>query len=546
MRRLRVLGLALATLGGFAAGACNFVLGLAENPPGAGGGAGTGAGTSTSSGSGNGTSSTSGGGGDGGMEPDADAGVDAGPVGRGMWSTSFTGPTVAAIAAGPNGSVYLTGGGAQGPASFGCGADAGTSGIGSATGTGYLVQLDGMGNCLWGFFFSDRAAGTAVAVDSQGDVALTAEFSGSNVNVIGTWPPEPTGLGQINSFIALFDSSHALSWARLLGDSMNPPGNQMATGVAIDESQNVVVSASYTSTIAVLAALGAVPPVKVETMADGIDSVVLRFDMNVNIGAPLWITGAMGTPQLASAVALDSSGDVALAGTTTGPTMLGKTSLPAPMTTASIFLASWGSDGGVPFAAVPGGDQDLQDGGSSPQDRRSTAFDGAGNMLLGATFTGTIGADAGAPAAGQSVYLARYAGTGPALLSSIRFGSDTAGEDATLAGIAPYVGGNGSVTFAGGFQGTPSFPGGKSITNPVGASAAYVAKVDSTLGNVIWLEKYGDGTSTQVVDAVAIDPNGGDILVAGHYQGTLDFGGKATPLVNTSGNPQLFVARLAP
>ena len=546
MRTLRVHGLALAALGGFGLGACNFVLGLADGPPGTGGGVGTGV-SSSSSGSGASTTASSGGG-DGGMEPDADAGVDAGPTGRGLWAQSYDGSTVSAIAAGPNGTLYLTGGGATGPSSFGCNADAG-----SGTGSGYLVQLDASGNCLWGFFFGGSAQGTGVAVDSAGDVVLTAQFSGSSVNLIPNatpaWPPEPVAfIGQVNSFVALYGPTHTLTRAYLLGD-FGGAGDHLATAVAINDALTVAVAASYTSSIGVIEPPLSPGPYSVETSADGTDSVVLRFDMTGDLGAPLWVTGKMATPQVASAVALDSSGNVAVAGTTTGPTVFDTLMpVPAPMMTPSIFLASWAGDGGVPFSAVLGGDLD-NDGGAAPQDHRSTVFDGAGNMLVGATFTGSITGVASPAAAGQSVFLGRYTNVGAPLLASLRFGSDTAGEDATLAGVATDVMGTGSVTFAGGFQGSPFFhiSNGPSITTPVGAAAAYVAKVDSTLGTVLWLEKYGGGGGHQVVDAVAVDPTSGNVLVAGHYQGKLDFGGTAVPpLVNNTTNDELFVAVLSP
>lgn len=530
MRTTRVLGLALATFGGSLA-ACNFAIGFHDYDFGS---SGSGAGMSTSTSTG--TAGVDGGG---------DAGADAGPTGRGVWSYDFAGPTVSAIAAGPKGTgtVYLTGTNATGPA-FNC---TNTSDAGSSSGTGYLVQLDGSGNCLWGFFFGESAQGTGVAVDTKGDVVVTAQFIAGGVDLNGNWPPNPN-FNQTNSFVALFDANHNLMWGLALGDSTGQQGNQMATAVAIND-QTVVASASYTSWIGVVPPPGSPGSVAIETMSDGTDSVVIRFDSGGTPGAPLSITSMMGTTQLANAVAVDSSGNVAVAGTTTGPTTFNgiMPPLPAPMVTPSLFLASWESDGGVPLAVDLGGNP-------APGGGR-VAFDAAGNILVGGTFTSLLdagtgdGGDAGSAPGGQSVFVTHYPATGTTPLGTIQFVSSVPDDTATLAGIAPFASADAgaSVTCAGSYQGTVQFPGSPSIVNQAGVSAVYVAKVDGALDKVIWVESYGDGIFNQVVDAVAVDPSDGTILVAGHYQGSLAFGGMATPsLSNMTGSDKLFVAKLSP
>jgi hypothetical protein len=199
-------------------------------------------------------------------------------------------------------------------------------------------------------------------------------------------------------------------------------------------------------------------------------------------------------------------------------------------------------------------DFDLVLGGDLPQDGRCVAFDDADSVLGGGQVGGTVsllgeGADGGntfTVTGGKTVLIARYdlMGTPSGWL---QFGSNTMGDDATIGGLVPYTGDAGAtVAFAGGFQGTAAFPGGQSITNPDSISAVYVANVDGALSTVLWLERYGDGMANQVADAIAVDPSDGSILVAGHFQGTLDFGIPDGGLVNMSGTDQLFVAKLAP
>lgn len=71
-----------------------------------------------------------------------------------------------------------------------------------------------------------------------------------------------------------------------------------------------------------------------------------------------------------------------------------------------------------------------------------------------------------------------------------------------------------------------------------------VAKVDAVTGNVLWGRQFG-GSADQVCDSVTI-ANNGDVIIAGNYTGTLDFGGGiALPPVADTTAGLVFVAKLA-
>lgn len=529
MRKLRILGLVLAAFGTFAGGACNFLLGLADGPPGAGGSAGTGSG-----------------GGDGGMGPDADAGLDAAPPGRGIWSKSFGASTVAAIAVDASGDVFITGK-ATSPKAFDCpvadaGADAGDAG--AETGTGYLVELDSKGNCTWGFFFGDTAQGTGVAVDGAGNIALTGSFTGTATIEAG-YPLTAIGT---DSFVALFDagSGHPLRWTAQLGEDGTATGNRITTAVALNDS-TLVVAGSYTGSLGVTYPTGSPAMKPLAGSSDAADAFLISFDATLKLATyELLITSPahMNATQFTNGVAQDSSGNVAAVGTATGPTLFGSQTTPTMASTAgNIFVtASDSNNGQLKVSTLLGG--------SEAQIGSCVALDPQGNILVGGTFYGTIGvggqgADAGSYVAkgGTSVLLAQYSLTGTPL-ASLQLGSDTMSDDATIAGIALYS--DMSVTFAGGFEGAAHFTDGTTVTTANGKSAVYVAKVDGALSKVSWVERYGNGVQSQAADAVAVDPTG-NILVAGHFQGTLDFGKPTAALVNpTVGTNQIFVAKLAP
>lgn len=93
-----------------------------------------------------------------------------------------------------------------------------------------------------------------------------------------------------------------------------------------------------------------------------------------------------------------------------------------------------------------------------------------------------------------------------------------------------YVGGwyTGSVVFGGQIE---TAPGGADI---------FVAKLDSSTGDSVWIQTMGGEGSQQLYD-LAIDPSG-DVVLAGHYRESFTVGG--TPLLN-SGSSDILLAKLA-
>ncbi len=77
----------------------------------------------------------------------------------------------------------------------------------------FLGKLDPSGNMLWvrQAGAQDAAMGFACATDSTGDVYVAGAFSSTNLNLAGTIF---TNAGQINLFVAKFNPSRDLLWAR--------------------------------------------------------------------------------------------------------------------------------------------------------------------------------------------------------------------------------------------------------------------------------------------------------------------------------------------
>ncbi|MBI4699845.1 MAG: PQQ-binding-like beta-propeller repeat protein [Deltaproteobacteria bacterium] len=110
--------------------------------------------------------------------------------------------------------------------------------------------------------------------------------------------------------------------------------------------------------------------------------------------------------------------------------------------------------------------------------------------------------------------------------SDMQMGSDVA------------VDGVDNVLVAGWLSGTADLGGGP--LESAGSWDVFVAKYDKD-GKHLWGKRFGDA-SKQMGDAVAVDA-GGDVVVAGHFEGSVDFGGG--PLTSVGGY-DLFVVKLDP
>ncbi len=477
---------------------------------------------------------------------------------HGLWSKSAVtlnmtaDNPVASMAIGQDGHIFLTGPGNP-LAGLGCA----IPDAGGAMG-GYLAELDDTGACVWGYLFGPTAEGTGVAVDGTGNVALTGKFTGS-LTIAPKMPMTASSDGLVRRLCSARGPRTRSTSVAQIGDMGGATGDQKTTSVAVNGTK-VAVSGNYTKSLAVTFP-GPNPPAAVPSLGsvdDAHDGFVIWFDVagtppgafsnDVLISSPL----SAGTDQLANAVALDASSNLAFVGTTTGPATFDNNAMPSmSMFVTSMFLSSCDSLGHSALATILGG--------SGVQAGTSVAYDSTGQILVGGTFRSTanlIGADGGTSISdmvmGTGVLVAKY-GTPPSPLAALALGLSASTDSATIAGLAPYndpEGAGASVAFAGGFSGTASFVGGgPSVTTPGATTAIYVAKANGMLSSVLWLEHYGDGVKNQSADAIAVDPraNNGDIVIAGHYQGKVDFGnGVKLDNVSTTNTDELFVVRLSP
>jgi uncharacterized protein (AIM24 family) len=163
------------------------------------------------------------------------------------------------------------------------------------------------------------------------------------------------------------------------------------------------------------------------------------------------------------------------------------------------------------------------------------AVDSSDNIVIAGFFSGTIDLGGGAlvSAGGEDFFLAKFSRDGAHLWSK-RFGNADHHELVFL-----VVDGSDKVVISGGVSGPVDFGGG--LLTSAGSDDIYLAKFDGS-GNHLWSKLFGD-SSWQAAESIAKD-NSGNIVIAGRFEGTVNFGGDALTCVG--GFDDIFVAKFSP
>lgn len=308
--------------------------------------------------------------------------------------------------------------------------------------------------------------GHAVALDTSGNIYITGETSG---NLDGQ-----TNTGRNDIFLAKYDSSGTKQWVRLVGT----PLQDRAYGVAVDSSGNVFIAGCVQGSV------------DGQTYAGGNDIVIAKYDSS---GTKQWarLLGTTGS-DVASAIALDLSGNVYITGSTNG--MLdGQTNAGSN----DIFVAKYGSSGTKEWVRLLGSTMSDQGNG--------IAVDSSGNISVTGYAGGTI--DGQAYAGNSDIVTAGYDSSGTKQWTRL-FG--TASTDKGN-GIA--LDSSGNIFITGSTMGSPD-----GLAN-AGMSDIFIVKYD-TSGTKQWVTVLGTTEHDQGY-GIALDSSG-NIFITGYTRGNLD------------------------
>jgi chitodextrinase len=246
-------------------------------------------------------------------------------------------------------------------------------------------------------------------------------------------------------------------------------------------------------------------------------------------GQYLWSKGfggsSLGDSVIVNAVAADANGNVVITGQLQGRADFGG----ALLTSAGgsdVFIAKFSSSGALLWSK--------RFGATSTDTGYGIGVDTSGNVLVIGIFQGTVDFGGGSliSAGGSDIFLAKYSSSGAHLWSK-RFGGT--GNDMGF-GIA--VAGNGDVAVTGSFGnfGSAVDFGGGPLTS-AGGPDIFVAKY-STDGVHLWSRGMG-GTGQDVGQSVGVD-GGGNVVVTGYFQGTVNFGSGS---LTSAGGTDIFLMK---
>jgi hypothetical protein len=381
---------------------------------------------------------------------------------------------------------------------------------------------------IWGQLFGDAPGGPtasqearAVAVAPGGDLFVAFDFEGS----LHLGAQTLTSAGAHDVAVARFAPDGSVIWAVGLGAEKD----EITGGLAVGADGNPVLAATFYSAQLTLAGN--------DLVNDGNSTDAFLVKLGGVTGAPLWArrigqsgSFAPGGVAVAPSADVNQPGDIVLAGTFQGTLVcVGPSCVNGQIesSTPEAFIQRIAGDGAtLRWTKTVGGPG--ADGATA------VAVAGDGSVIAG----GKVAEDAGldmitlTPPGGSdtNAFVAKLSKDGEPLWAHAY--GDT--KNQTMLGVA--VSSTGDVVAGGLSQGAIDFGGGATI--PAKPAQAFVVKLSKD-GAASWARSY-PGAGLTYVASVAFDPSG-NVLAAGPFDSTIDFGGKA-PLV--AGQTDAFLVKL--
>jgi hypothetical protein len=393
------------------------------------------------------------------------------------------------VAADPQGNVIVAGN-YQGSIDWGTGA-LNSAGQNDA----YVAKLDANGTAVWAKSFGDaqyHQYAQHLATDAQGNILVTGHFRGT-INFGGGALADISNFFE-DIFIAKLGPTGNHTWSKRYGDI----NNEEAQDIATDAQGNVIAVGAFQKTVN----FGGGALVAED---DGFNGFVAKLNA---AGDQQWAKtlGDTTSEQKTIGVATDGDGNVYIVGYHQGAIDLGGGNVTAAANEQNAYVAKISSNGSFvwhkswPCSAATAVDVDV---------------DAAGNVYVLGNFKGkiTVGGDEFDAGVANDVFLVKLNSAGDHVWSKA-FGEPNAADEATslaLDGDKPIV--------FGAFTNKIDFGGG-ALTSGGGYDVFY-AKLDND-GCEISAAVYG-GAMLQRGETLAIDGSG-NILIAGSFDGTMDFG----------------------
>lgn len=353
-----------------------------------------------------------------------------------------------------------------------------------------------------------------LATDKNGNSLVTGYFTSPTFK-IGSF--SFNRLGGQTVFIAKYDPSGNVVWAKIMGGSQYDRGNAIAT----DADGNVYVSGEFTSSTITLGTISVN-----NLSSSGKDIFVAKLDAS---GKELWVKVAGGNYSEESyGVAADKDGNVFITGRYgSNPAKFGDITINSMNGTTDFFLAKYDASGKELWVKTAGGT--LNDGGFGlVTDANGNAYVAGSFFSSSMNFESITLTSAGV----NDHYVVKFDGSGNVLWAK------SAGGEINDFGAGISLAPDGGVFVTGEFTSQKIVFGSTTLTNS-GGGDIFVTHYDAT-GAVVWakgiggnLEDYGRG--------IAADKDGNVYVTGDFSSSTINFG--STTLTNV-GFTDIFVTKL--
>jgi hypothetical protein len=206
------------------------------------------------------------------------------------------------VATDANGNIYMTGYFQSPTITFGSTTLTNPSVVGGAV---FIVKYDAAGNLLWAKAAGNTAGsatGMSVSIDASSNVYITGRFDNPSITFGSITITNGSTISDDEIFIAKFDSSGNVLWAKSAGGSDDDFGQSIST----DASGNAYITGSFSS-----------PSITFGTtiLTTSINGGIIFFVKYATDGSVLWATSEGGnTSGSGQGVSADASGNVYITG----------------------------------------------------------------------------------------------------------------------------------------------------------------------------------------------------------------------------------------
>lgn len=347
-------------------------------------------------------------------------------------------------------------------------------------------------------------------IGSSGDVYITGNFFGTSDFDPGPGVANLASSGTSDLFIAKYTAAGSYLWAYRIGNA----DSEYPMGAVVDSAGNFYVGGYFGGTVDFDPGAGVA-----NLAAAGFNNAfVAKYNSS---GGLVWARGILGSGSgYLRGLRSDSAGNIVATGTFTGTLDFDPGAGVQSRTSASnfnLFVAKYNSSGSYVWA------NQIDSTGSIYYP--SLAIDGGNNVLVSASFSGTLDANpaagvanifGGSPApAPTAFFLGKYSSSGTYAWAR---GVSGALADALAVGTGIAVDSSNNVVVTGNFSGTASF--GAQTLSAFGDSDVFVAKYSSANAPQ-WAFQLG-GSAFETGSSVAVDASGA-IYLLGTYYGSGDY-----------------------